>query len=326
MLIYTSDQMPGISRKGAGKGFFYLDSNGAKINDSTIIRRIQSLAIPPAYSDVWVCEFENGHLQATGRDQRNRKQYRYHPDWQEIRNLDKFDKLIEIGTGLPKLRRRLRKDLKNFSGTKDEVVASAVRIIDRLGLRVGNQRYLKENKTRGVSTLSTDNVEFSSGSTIKIQYTAKGGRAVQTHLNDSLLADALEACHELGGQGLFSYQDTPGNIHSIDSADINRYLSDTYESNISAKDLRTWRASSEAVNYLRKIKQPKDREAEIREAIRHAAKEIKNRYATCRKHYVHPVILSTYENSSKAGFSRLKTESQSELQLAEALLLRLLQT
>ena len=326
MLIYTTDQSPGIVRKGAGKGFYYIHPTGKKVRENATLRRIDALAIPPAYSEVWICPLENGHLQATGRDQAKRKQYRYHPDWQEIRNLDKFDKLQEVGAGLPRLRRKLRKDLKNFDGTKEEVIAVAVRIIDKLGLRVGNERYLEGNKTRGISTLANENIDFVKNGHIRIDYTAKGGKHIQVELSDPLITQSIADCHELGGQRLFTYEDKTGQLHTISSSDINHYLSQTYDTQISAKDLRTWRASVEAIDYLRKIKRPADRDAEVRDAIRYAADQIKNRYATCRKHYVHPKILTAYQAAGTTGFSRLKIKPQSELQLPEVLLLRILQS
>ncbi|MDX1680971.1 MAG: hypothetical protein R3242_09600 [Akkermansiaceae bacterium] len=324
MLVYTTDQDPGITRKGAGTGFYYLDAEGNKVEDDEVLERIRSLAIPPAYREVWICPLINGHLQATGYDQRQRKQYRYHPEWQKSQNTNKFARLPEVGEGLPRLRRRIREDLKDFSCRKCEVVAGAVRIIDKLGLRVGNRRYLEENQTRGVSTLSEDNVRMDGEAALDIEYVAKGGKRVRAHLHDALLANAVEECHELGGQDLFTYQGIDGKIHSINSADINRYLKEVYQSEVSAKDLRTWRASAETLDYLRKIRKPEDREAEIRDAIRHAAEEIQNRYATCRKHYVHPRILEAYRESSSAGFSRLRIEDRPELQKAESLLLRIL--
>lgn len=326
MLIYTTDRSPGIIRKGAGKGFYYLDSSGNKIEDKLVLERIRSLAIPPAYTDVWICSLENGHLQATGRDQRKRKQYRYHPEWQRIRNLDKFDKLIEIGAGLPRLRRRIRADLKVFSGTRTQVIAAAVRLIDKLGFRVGNDRYLEENKTRGISTLAPKNIEIDESALIRLQYIGKGGRTVEASFSDAALANVLDQCHELGGQRLFSYRDATKELCPIDSSDINNYLQETYESNVTAKDLRTWRASVEATKSLMSVKRSENKEAEIREAITYAAKKINNRYATCRKHYVHPKILESYENSGRSGFSRLKIEPVSELQQAESMLMRLLET
>ena len=325
MLIYTTDRSPGIIRKGAGKGFYYLDSSGNKIKDKQVIERIRSLAIPPAYTDVWICPLENGHLQATGRDQRKRKQYRYHPEWQRIRNLDKFDKLVEIGAGLPRLRRRLRADLKDFSGTRKQVIAAAVRLIDKLGFRVGNDRYLEENKTRGISTLAPRNIEIDESSSIRLEYMGKGGRTVEANFSDATLANVLDQCHELGGQRLFSYQDATGKLCPIDSSDINNYLQKTYESNVTAKDLRTWRASVEATKSLMSVEKPENREAEIREAISYAAKKINNRYATCRKHYVHPKIVTSYETSGRNGFSRLKVKTVHELQQAESMLMRLLE-
>ena len=233
--------------------------------------------------------------------------------------------MVEIGAGLPRLRRRLRADLKDFSGTRKQVIAAAVRLIDKLGFRVGNDRYLEENKTRGISTLAPRNIEIDESSSIRLEYMGKGGRTVEANFSDATLANVLDQCHELGGQRLFSYQDAAGKLCPIDSSDINNYLQKTYESNVTAKDLRTWRASVEATKSLMSVEKPENREAEIREAISYAAKKINNRYATCRKHYVHPKIVTSYETSGRNGFSRLKVKTVHELQQAESMLMRLLE-
>lgn len=325
MLVHTTDQEPGIRRKGAGKGFFYLYPDGNKVRRSETLKRIASLAVPPAYRDVWICPLENGHLQATGRDTRERKQYRYHPTWHELQAREKFDRLATVGKGLPRLRRRVRADLQDSALSRERMVAAAVRLIDKLGYRVGNEAYLEENATRGISTLAKKNVTVDENSNeVEIEFVGKGGRLIQTRFSDGLVADVLSECHELPGQRLFSFQSEPGKRTNIDSGDINRYLAEVFEADITAKDLRTWRATVAATEFLRRIKRPRDRETEVRDAIRYAADEIGNRYETCRKHYVHPDLLATYSESGAWGISRLRPRDVAELQKSEALLLKVL--
>lgn len=325
MLVHTTDHDEGIRRKGAGTGFYYVDPDGKKVTDEKVIERIKRLAIPPAYTDVWICPRPNGHLQATGRDARKRKQYRYHEEWHELQKLRKFDRLPQVGAGLPTLRRKVRSDLHGEAGDKAFAVATAVKLIDKLGFRVGNETYLVQNGSRGIATLDTDNVEISeSGNEVEIEFTAKGGREVITTFSDPLLHEALAQCHELPGQRLFNYQGRNGDSIAIGSGDVNDYLREVYQDEVTTKDLRTWRASTAAVQFLRRISTPDDREDELREAIRFAAETIENKYETCREHYIHPTILDRYRDSGKWGISRLKPEKIPELQLPESLLLKIL--
>ena len=326
MLVYTTDSEPGIRRIGAGRGFYYRDSSGEKVTAPTVLNRIGQLAIPPAYRDVWICELENGHLQATGLDSRKRKQYRYHPDWLERQKRKKFETLPDIGKRLPRLRRRVRRDLRDFQGQKHQVVAAAVRIIDKLGFRVGNEIYLKENSTRGISTLSVDNVTVDrDDSTIALEYQAKGGREISEEFSDRLLSDVLVSCQEIPGQRLFTYKTGSGDIGTVDSGDINAYLQESLGSDATAKSLRTWRASVEAVEYLRKIAVPEDRSAEYIASVRQAAEQIENRYETCREYYIHPAIEDVYKKSGKWGISRLRPASTREFREAESLFLKILE-
>lgn len=325
MLVYTSDAEPGIRRVGAGKGFFYRDPDGEKVSSPDILARINGLAIPPAYRDVWICTVENGHLQATGRDGKERKQYRYHPDWSEIRNQKKFDQLQSIGEKLPRLRRRLRRDLSDFAGEKHQVVAAAVKLIDRLGYRVGNETYLLQNGTRGISTLSVDNIDIDDESgEISLHYCAKGGKEIEEEFTDRRLSEVLSQCQDLPGQRLFTYRTSRGDTSMIRSTDVNSYLQEVLGEGVTAKDLRTWRASAEAVNHLRKIETPSDREAELVEAMRYAADQINNRYETCREYYVHPAVSEFYRESGKSGIFDLRPKHIGRLRKAELLLLHIL--
>lgn len=323
-LVHTSDSDPGITRKGAGRGFYYLDSCGEKVTAPDVLDRIAGLAIPPAYRQVWICPRENGHLQATGRDSRKRKQYRYHPLWQKRQKREKFERLPTVGEGLPRLRRAVRDELQKDGLRKRRVVAAAVRLIDRLGHRVGSERYLEENGTRGITTLGEDDVDVQSASgDLHISYVGKGGREIESNLNDPLVAGVADSCYELPGKRLFCFRGNDGNFHPIDSGDVNAFLSEVYDEEVTAKDLRTWRASVAAMDFLRRIKKPADRESEVRDAIRQAASEIQNRYMTCRKHYVHPLIETAYRRSGRNGFSRRRPRPSAELQKAERLLLQL---
>jgi DNA topoisomerase-1 len=327
-LVYTTDEDPGITRKGAGKGFYYLYPDGAKVDRPEELERINNLAIPPAYRGVWICLDPLGHLQATARDDRKRKQYRYHPDWVTRRQEKKFARLASLGRDLPRLRRKVRRDLRDFEAQKQQTVAAAVRLLDRAGLRVGNEGYLRRNKTRGISTLAKKNVELEEEEKepIHLHFTGKAGSEVDVTLRDALLENALAECHELPGQRLFSYRDHAGEVRDIDSSDINEYLAGVCTEECSAKNLRTWRASVLALEYLTRLGTPENPEAEIRDAVRHAAERLNNTYATCREYYVHPRVLQAWRDCGEEGFARFAPLPEiRELSRVERLLLRIIE-
>jgi DNA topoisomerase IB len=328
-LVYTSDEDPGITRKGAGTGFYYLYPDGAKVERAEELERINALAIPPAYRGVWICLNPLGHLQATARDDRERKQYRYHPDWVTRRQEKKFARLASLGRDLPRLRRKVRRDLRDFEAEKQQTVAAAVRLLDRAGLRVGNEGYLQRNKTRGISTLAKENVDLDEeeAETIHLHFTGKAGSEVDVTLRDALLEKALAECHELPGQRLFSYRDQAGNVQNIDSSDINEYLTGICTEECSAKNLRTWRASVLALEYLMRLETPEKPEAETREAVRHAAELLNNTYATCREYYVHPWVPQAWQDCGEEGFERFEPLPEiRELSRAERLLLKIIES
>ncbi len=305
-IVYVRDDTPGYARKGAGRGFFYVDADGQRVESAEHLERFEVLAVPPAYRDVWLAPFANAHLQATGRDDRGRKQYRYHPVWQAHRNATKFDRLVEFGERLPALRRRIARTLGRHepetSPSKQLVVAAAIRVIDLTGLRVGNRHYTRENETYGLTTLQDRHAEIH-GSRIEFDFVAKGGKAASVEFTSRKLAEVLSQCEDLPGQTLFQYQggdeDSSGAPMSIDSDDINDELKDAIGADwATAKLLRTWRGSVHALDALAEVvpaDSERKRTSQIVAAVKSVAKELRNRPATCRKFYIHPQILDAFD-------------------------------
>ncbi|MDP0499427.1 MAG: DNA topoisomerase IB [Verrucomicrobiota bacterium JB022] len=298
-LVYVSDSQPGFTRKGAGKGFYYLDERGERIRDREVIQRIKSLAIPPAYRDVWICPLPNGHLQATGRDARQRKQYRYHPDWSQKRNDRKFERLREVGEVLPALRQRLQTDLRRPELDRRKVIAALLRVMDRTGIRVGNEIYRQENQSHGLTTLDEDHAEVE-GYHIHLEFVGKSGVGTTIDLDDRRVAKVISLCHDLPGQRLFTFREADGSVHPVDSADVNAYLHELAGDWLSSKYLRTWYASTLAYDRLSGADCREEgktaRKKTVVETVKAVAQELHNRPATCRKYYIHPALLASYEN------------------------------
>ncbi|KAF0095059.1 MAG: DNA topoisomerase I [Puniceicoccaceae bacterium 5H] len=297
-LVYVSDSDPGFTRKGAGKGFYYLDEQGERIRDRAVIQRINSLAIPPAYRDVWICPLPNGHLQATGRDARKRKQYRYHPEWSQWRNDRKFERLHDVGEVLPRLRQRLQTDLARPELDRRKVIAALLRIMDRTGVRVGNEVYRQENHSHGLTTLDDDHADVD-GKHIHLEFLGKSGVETQIDLNDRRVAKVIAQCHDLPGQRLFTFKDAAGELHPVDSEDVNAYLHDLAGDWLSSKFLRTWHASTLAYDYLSGCDSREGsktaRKKTVVQTVKEVAAHLHNRPATCRKYYIHPRLLEAYE-------------------------------
>lgn len=285
-LIYVSDSDPGIARVKRGKGFAYLDPAGKAIANKAALDRIRSLAVPPAYRDVWICQLDNGHIQATGYDDAGRKQYRYHPQWSEKRSEAKFESLPSFGRALPRLRRVVEKTLnaakRDDVFAKEVAIAAVVRLLDHTAMRIGG----RSRTSQGATTLMLRNISYGQG-TLKLRYTAKGGKKVRCSVSDKRLQRILEKIHDLPGKRLFQYIGTDGLIHPLDSGDVNDWLkAQTGVDLISAKMFRTWHGSAAALEALRCADKPT-----IRIACEAAASVLWNTPAIARKSYVHPLVL-----------------------------------
>jgi DNA topoisomerase-1 len=299
-LRYVLDDRPGIRRQRCGKGFTYFDSNGERIRDRKKNQRIKSLAIPPAYEDVWICPLENGHLQATGRDVKGRKQYRYHPLWRTIRDQTKFTRMLIFSNALPEIRKRLAGDLSLRGLPKEKVLAAVVQLMELTRIRVGNETYARENESYGMTTLQDEHVDIS-GSKLRFRFRGKSGVEHDIQLTDRRLAKIVKRCQELSGQDLFQYVDEEGAYQTVGSSDVNDYLKEITGQDFTAKDFRTWAGSVLAATHLVEMGSFTSQTAakkNITQAIKVVACHLGNRPATCRKYYVHPAILDAYLDAS----------------------------
>jgi DNA topoisomerase I len=319
-LMYVSDTDPGITRRKYGKGFRYIDHKGRSIDCHKELSRIRSLAVPPAYRNVWICRLANGHLQATGLDDLGRKQYRYHQHWTEFRSLEKFDGLATFGRGLPKVRRKIEKILANARRDeifgKDVALALLVRLMDHTAMRVGG----RSRTSQGATTLLMRNVKYGNG-TLKLKYTAKGGKKVQSTVSDRRLQKILEKIHDLPGKRLFQYIGQDKEVHPLDSGDVNTWLKTVMgQDNVSAKMFRTWHGSVAALEALRIADK-----ATIKIACEAASDILCNTPAIARKSYVHPLVLQlAEEGNASQRIRQLKAKKAQGLNAAEQRLLALL--
>lgn len=320
-LRYASDREAGIRRLRAGKGFAYVDAAARPVRDRETLARIRHLAIPPAWTDVWICPDERGHLQATGRDARGRKQYRYHDRWREKRDAHKFEHLIEFGHALPDIRARVRRDLEQPGLPRTKVLAAIVALMERTCMRVGNERYAEENDSFGITTLRNRHVKVQ-GSRIEFQFKGKGGRFHRIALDDDpKLARIVRRCRELPGQELFQYLDEEsGETQSVGSADVNEYLKEVTGRDVTAKDFRTWNGTVYVANMLRAFDGTVGI-THVSAAVREAARRLGNTPAICRKSYVHPKVL---DPATWAGRAAGVKRARRGLYADEAALLALL--
>ncbi|HEY5805671.1 MAG TPA: DNA topoisomerase IB [Lysobacter sp.] len=304
-LVYVSDGDPGLRRRRAGKGFSYVDARGRSVRDAATLARIRALAIPPAYRDVWICTRANGHLQATGRDARGRKQYRYHPDWSQVRDSDKFDRIVAFGDALPRLRRRLRGDLARSGLGREKVSAIVVAVLADTLLRIGNDEYARGNRSYGLTTLRNRHVEFLRGGRAKFRFRGKSGLEHDVVLDDARLARLMHRCQQLPGQMLFQYRDEDDTVQPVDSGLVNDYLRDATGGDFTAKDFRTWGGTLLAVRLLAGHEVPcKDDGAPDAPAIvaarnaviKDVAQVLGNTPAICRKSYIDPVVFTCWED------------------------------
>lgn len=327
-LRYVSDTQPGIRRKRAGKGFAYVGTDGKTIRDAKELSRIRSLAIPPAYTDVWICPSPSGHIQATGRDARGRKQYRYHPKWREVRDETKFGRMLGFSQALPKIRTRLERDLSLPGLPREKVLATVVRLLECTCIRVGNDEYAKSNRSYGLTTLQDRHVEIT-GSNLRFEFRGKSGKTHKVDLNDRRLARIVERCQDLPGEDLFQYLDDDNVRQTIGSGDVNEYIREISGQEFTAKDFRTWAGTLLAIEALTKIgsfSTQRNAKSNVLKAIDQVAEQLNNTRSVCRKYYVHPAVLESYldgkllehlGNGSKQG-------AKDELAADEAAVVRLL--
>ncbi len=303
-LRYVSDQMPGIRRVARGKHFAYLDAAGNEITDEQELSRIKSLAVPPAYTDVWICPSANGHLQATGRDARGRKQYRYHKRFREIRDETKYGRMMAFAQALPKIRKRIESDLSLRGLPREKVLAAVVQLLESTAIRVGNDEYAKENNSFGLTTLRNGHAKVQGG-TVRFSFRGKSGIRHAIDLQDRRLAKIIRQCQDLPGQQLFEYVDDDGATHAIDSSDVNEYIREIAGDDFSAKDFRTWLGTVTCATLLAEQEQdpPSEsqtqRKARVNAAIKEVAQRLGNTPAVCRKCYVHPDVVDAYMENGR---------------------------
>jgi DNA topoisomerase-1 len=296
-LTYVSDMQPGIRRLRRGKGFCYKLPDGKLLSDEAERRRIAALGLPPAYENVWICIDPRGHLQATGYDSRGRKQYRYHTDWQSFRSERKFDQLVRFGEALPRIRRKVQRDLELGLDKADAVLAALVALMDATHLRVGNRLYAKENKTYGATTLLKRHMKLS-GDSVLLRFTAKGGKRVQHTVKHPRLQRIFEEIADLPGRQLFSWPDENGTPHPIDSGRLNAYLAKAAGFAISAKTFRTWGGSLAALMEAWQTIEDEHRRPKVKAICKAASEALHNTPAVCRTSYIHPAILGLAEDIS----------------------------
>jgi DNA topoisomerase I len=295
-LTYVTDDEPGISRHRAGKGFFYKGPKGERITDQAVLDRIRHLAIPPAYHNVWICADANGHIQATGRDDKGRKQYRYHPAFREVRDSVKFEHMTAFAAALPTIRATVKKHMALRGLPREKVLATVVYLLETTLIRVGNEDYAKTNNSYGLTTLRDPHVEVE-GSELHFEFKGKSKKMWNLHVKDRRVAKIVQACQELPGQHLFQYLDHDGERHSVTSQDVNAYLHEITGRQITAKDFRTWAGTvlaAMALNAFEAFDTQTLAKKNVRAAIETVSARLGNTPSICRKCYVHPEILKSY--------------------------------
>jgi DNA topoisomerase I len=331
-LRYVTDDSPGYRRRRRGRGFIYTNAAGEIIRDAPELQRVRSLAIPPAWRDVWICPLANGHVQATGRDARGRKQHRYHQRWREVRDATKYDRMLAFGKKLPAIRRQVDRDLALPGLPREKILATVVRLLEISRIRVGNEQYARQNNSFGLATLRSRHVSVS-GSTIQFEFRGKSGVHHALSLSDRRLAKIIKRCQELPGHELFQYIDADGARSTIGSADVNEYLRSIAGDDFSSKDFRTWAGTVLAARTLLEMKSARG-SAHLKRNLTHAieivARQLGNTKAVSRKCYIHPAVLDAYGDGSLFKIAQphskksIATESH-ELTAEEAAVLALLE-
>jgi DNA topoisomerase-1 len=311
-LRYVSDEIPGFSRVRRGQGFRYLDQNGKALRDAAHLRRIKSLAIPPAWTDVWICPLENGHLQSTGRDARRRKQHRYHSKWREVRDETKYTRMIAFAQVLPKIRKRVAEDLKEAGLSRNKVLAAIVRLLEVSLIRVGNDEYARDNKSYGLTTIRNRHATVR-GKKITFDFRGKSGKDHRIEIEDPRLATIVKRCQDLPGQELFQYLDDDGKPQDVKSEDVNAYLHEIVGGDFTAKDFRTWAGTvlaALALQEMEKFDTKAQAKKNVVQAIETVAARLGNTPSVCRKCYVHPAVLNSYLEGEMLRTARQRAERE----------------
>jgi DNA topoisomerase-1 len=315
-LRYVLDTSPGIARKRHGRGFRYVDSDGRAVRDKETLARIRSLVIPPAWRQVWICPNPKGHLQATGRDGRGRKQSRYHPRWRAVRDETKYERMLLFGAALPGIRERVEHDLALPGLPRRKVLATIVRLMETTLIRVGNAEYARENHSYGLTTMRNRHVRVA-GSTVSFDFKGKSGVRHTIDVNDRRLARIVQRCQDIPGYELFQYVDDEGERHAIDSADVNEYLREIGGQEFTAKDFRTWAGTVLACTMLQEFEafqSQTEAKRNVVQAIKSVAARLGNTPSVCRKCYVHPAVLDSYF----AGSMIESLENQVEIEIDDS--------
>jgi DNA topoisomerase-1 len=332
-LRYVTDQGPGITRQRNGKGFRYLSPQGTSLRDPKELQRIKSLAIPPAWTDVWICTNPLGHLQATGRDARGRKQHRYHPRWRQVRDEAKYHRILEFAQGLPALRRAVEADLAASGLIRRKVIAALVQLLERTLIRVGNEEYARDNQSYGLTTMRSSHARIS-GTTVRFRFRGKSGKFHDIAFSDARLARIVRKCQELPGRELFQYLDDEGNVQDVGSADVNDYLREVTGLDFTAKDFRTWHGTvlaAEALCEVAEFSSETQGKHNVLTAIDAVAGVLGNTRSVCRKCYIHPEVLAAYMDRTLSpalapkGKHAARSRSPYALRPSEAAVLSLLQ-
>jgi len=328
-LRYVSDSDPGIRRVAAGKGFAYRDMQGRRIRKAQTLHRIRNLVIPPAWSGVWICPLDNGHIQATGRDERGRKQYIYHPRWRAVRDEAKFGRLLAFAGALPKLRRRVRHDLALPGLVRAKILAMIVRLLESTFIRIGNEEYVRSNGSFGLTTLRNHHAKVN-GHTTVFHFRGKSGKLRTVSIDDPRIARIVKRCQELPGHELFEYVDEGGQIQRVNSEDVNSYIREATGAEFTAKDFRTWGGTLLAAELLRKHSAEQQQTKQvIVDTVRAVAERLGNTASVCRKCYIHPVVFERFATGSLSSVlrdqgSNATVRNGRALRASEAALVRLL--
>jgi DNA topoisomerase-1 len=299
-LRYFSDSKRGYSRKKEKEGFGYYDQKGAPLEEERILDRINKLGIPPAWTDVWICPSPNGHLQATGRDAKNRKQYIYHPQWQEVRSLTKFGRMIAFGESLVQIRRQIEQDLASKGLNKEKITAVVINLLDQALIRIGNRHYARSNKSYGLTTLRDKHVKEKADS-LTLKFVGKKGIEHEVDIKDKKLARLVKKCKDIPGYDLFQYYDENGERQTLESGDVNEYIRNLTEHDFTAKDFRTWGGTVRMVECLERIidEQPEHKtDKAVKEAVKEVAKGLGNTPSVCTKYYIHPEVISLFKEGT----------------------------
>ncbi len=311
-LRYVTDTGPGIRRKRAGKSFSYIGLDGQPIRDRIDLQRIKALGIPPAYHDVWICPLPNGHIQATGRDDKGRKQYRYHPRWREVRDETKYGRMIMFGEALPRLRERVDADLALPGLPREKVLATVVRLLEATLIRVGNEEYARKNEHFGLTTMREEHVDVGSAK-VEFHFVGKSGKEHTVGVRDRRLARIVKQLQDLPGHQVFQYRDAQGDQHVVDSSDVNAYLREATGQDFTAKDFRTWYGTVLAARALHEFEafdSQTQAKKNVMEAIKKVASRLGNTPAICRKCYVHPAVLDAYMEGAALHTLRERVEEE----------------